>query len=60
MSKVVVVGGGLAGYGAALAAVKAGARVTLLERTDMLIGVSGPSPRRWEVSWKGRPRNCVR
>ena len=40
MSKVVVVGGGLAGCGAALAAVKAGARVTLLERTDMLIGVA--------------------
>ena len=40
MSKVVVVGGGFAGCGAALAAVKAGAQVTLLERTDMLIGVA--------------------
>ena len=40
MSKVVVVGGGLAGCGAALAAAKAGAQVTLLERTDMLIGVA--------------------
>lgn len=40
MSKVVVVGGGLSGCGAALAAAKAGARVTLLERTDMLIGVA--------------------
>ncbi len=40
MSKVIVVGGGLAGCGAALAAVKAGARVTLIERTDMLIGVA--------------------
>ncbi len=40
MSKVVVVGGGMAGCGAALAAAKAGAQVTLLERTDMLIGVA--------------------
>ncbi len=40
MSKVVVVGGGLAGCGAALAAAKAGAQVTLLERTDMLIGLA--------------------
>ncbi len=40
MSKVVIVGGGLAGCGAALAAAKAGAQVTLLERTDMLIGVA--------------------
>jgi len=40
MFKVVVVGGGFAGCGAALAAVKAGAQVTLVERTDMLIGVA--------------------
>ena len=40
MPRVVVVGGGLAGCGAALAAVKAGARVTLVERTDMLAGVA--------------------
>jgi len=40
MSRVVVVGGGMAGCGAALAAAKAGAQVTLLERTDMLIGVA--------------------
>ena len=40
MSKVVVVGGGIAGCGAALAAAKAGAQVTILERTDMLIGVA--------------------
>ncbi len=40
MSRVVVVGGGLAGCGAALAAAKAGARVTLVERTDMLAGVA--------------------
>ncbi len=40
MSKVVVVGGGLAGCGAALAAAKTGAQVTLIERTDMLIGVA--------------------
>ncbi len=40
MFKVVVVGGGMAGCAAALAAAKAGAQVTLLERTDMLIGVA--------------------
>lgn len=38
MVKVVIVGGGWAGTSAALAAVKAGAQVTLLERTDMLLG----------------------
>ncbi|MFC1968816.1 FAD-dependent oxidoreductase, partial [Chloroflexota bacterium] len=37
---VIVVGGGLAGCGAALAARKTGAQVTLVERTDMLIGVA--------------------
>lgn len=36
--KVVVVGGGWAGCGAAISAKKAGAEVTLLERTDMLLG----------------------
>lgn len=36
--RVVIVGGGWAGCSAALAARKAGARVTLLERTDMLLG----------------------
>jgi hypothetical protein len=35
---VVVVGGGWAGCAAALAAAKIGAEVTLLERTDMLLG----------------------
>jgi len=38
MVRVVVVGGGWAGTSAALAAKKAGASVTLLERTDMLLG----------------------
>lgn len=38
MVKVVVVGGGWAGTGAAIAAAKAGAKVTLLERADMLLG----------------------
>ncbi|MDP2743621.1 MAG: FAD-dependent oxidoreductase [Dehalococcoidia bacterium] len=38
--RVVVVGGGLAGCGAALAARKAGAEVSLLERSDMLAGVA--------------------
>ncbi len=40
MAKVVVVGGGAAGCGAAVAAAKAGADVTLLERTDMLFGAA--------------------
>lgn len=38
MVRVIVVGGGWAGCAAALAASRAGARVTLLERTDMLLG----------------------
>jgi hypothetical protein len=38
MAKVVVIGGGWAGVGAALAARQAGGEVTLLERTDMLLG----------------------
>ncbi|NLZ53950.1 MAG: FAD-dependent oxidoreductase [Thermoanaerobacteraceae bacterium] len=38
MHKVVVIGGGWAGSGAALSAKKAGADVVLLERTDMLLG----------------------
>jgi len=38
MVKVVVVGGGWAGCGAAIAAAKAGAQVTLVERTDMMLG----------------------
>lgn len=36
--KIVVIGGGWAGCAAALTAKKAGADVTLLERTDMLLG----------------------
>lgn len=36
--KVVVVGGGWAGTGAAIAAAKSGGDVTLLERTDLLLG----------------------
>lgn len=38
MVKVVVIGGGWAGCAAAIAAAKAGASVTLLERTDLLLG----------------------
>ena len=38
MLHVIVAGGGWAGCAAALAAAKAGARVTLFERTDMLLG----------------------
>jgi len=38
MVKVVVVGGGWAGTSAGMAAAKAGASVTLLERADMLLG----------------------
>lgn len=36
--RIVVVGGGWGGCAAALGASKAGADVTLLERTDMLLG----------------------
>ena len=36
--KIVVVGGGWAGCGAALSAAKQGAEVALIERTDMLLG----------------------
>jgi hypothetical protein len=36
--KVIVIGGGWAGCAAALSAVKQGAEVTLIERTDMLLG----------------------
>jgi len=36
--KIVVVGGGWAGCGAAISAAKAGADVVLLERTDLLLG----------------------
>ena len=38
MKKVLVAGGGWAGCAAAIAARKAGADVTLVERTDMLLG----------------------
>lgn len=38
MTKVVVIGGGWAGTGAAVAAKNAGAEVVVLERTDMLLG----------------------
>lgn len=39
MYKVVVIGGGWAGCAAALTARKAGARVVLLEKTDLLLGL---------------------
>lgn len=38
MAKIVVIGGGWSGCATAISAVKAGAEVTLLERTDMLLG----------------------
>ncbi|NTW72010.1 MAG: FAD-dependent oxidoreductase [Eubacteriaceae bacterium] len=38
MPKIIIIGGGWAGCAAALGAAKAGAQVTLLERTDMLLG----------------------
>ncbi|MBB6214100.1 hypothetical protein HNQ80_000169 [Anaerosolibacter carboniphilus] len=38
MARVVVIGGGWAGCAAAVGAAKAGAKVVLLERTDMLLG----------------------
>ncbi|MBE6030935.1 MAG: FAD-dependent oxidoreductase [Clostridiales bacterium] len=39
MRRVVVIGGGWSGCAAALAAKKAGAEVTLLEKTDLLLGL---------------------
>ncbi len=45
MPKVVVVGAGGAGCGAAIAAAKAGADTVLLERTDMVFG---------GAAWAGR------
>lgn len=39
MYKVVIIGGGWSGCAAALTAKKAGAEVTLLEKTDMLLGL---------------------
>lgn len=39
MYKVVIIGGGLSGCAAALAAKNAGADVTLLEKTDLLLGL---------------------
>ncbi|PAB61191.1 FAD-dependent oxidoreductase [Anaeromicrobium sediminis] len=39
MSKVVIIGGGWAGVSAAISAKKAGAQVTIIERTDMLLGL---------------------
>ena len=38
MKKVLIVGGGWSGIGAAISACNAGASVTVLERTDMLLG----------------------
>lgn len=38
MKRIVIVGGGWAGCAAAISAKKAGAEVTILERTDMLLG----------------------
>ncbi len=38
MAKIIIVGGGWAGCAAAVSAANAGADVTLLERTDMLLG----------------------
>ena len=39
MAKVVVIGGGWAGCAAAISAKKAGANVTILEKTDLLVGL---------------------
>ena len=39
MYRAVVIGGGWSGIAAALGAKKAGAEVTLLEKTDMLLGL---------------------
>ena len=37
MERVVIIGGGWSGVASALAAKKAGAEVTLVEKTDMLL-----------------------
>ena len=39
MKKIVIIGGGFAGCAAAIVARKAGARVVLLEKTDLLLGL---------------------
>ena len=39
MYKVVIIGGGWSGCAAAVSARKAGAEVTLLEKTDLLLGL---------------------
>ena len=39
MNRIVIIGGGFAGCAAAIAARKAGARVVLLEKTDLLLGL---------------------
>lgn len=39
MKEIIIIGGGWAGCAAAVSAKKAGAKVTLLERTDMLLGL---------------------
>ena len=39
LRKIVIIGGGFAGCAAAIAARKAGAHVTLLEKTDLLLGL---------------------
>ena len=60
MTKIVVIGGGWAGCAAAVAARQAGADVTLLERTDMLLGTglvggimynNGRLSAAWEAWW---------
>lgn len=38
MTRIIVIGGGWAGVSAAVTAAKTGAKVQLLERTDMLLG----------------------
>lgn len=38
MAKIIIIGGGWAGCAAAVSAKKAGSQVTLIERTDMLLG----------------------
>ena len=38
MSKILIIGGGWAGCGAAVSAAKQGAEVTLIEKTDLLLG----------------------
>ena len=58
--RVVVVGGGAAGFSAAVVAKRAGAEVTLIERTDMLGGLGLVGEGNTSVSLSGLRFNKLR